>query len=64
MTSTSHHDITIIIITAKELASQQVPVVLQERQVQVAEILDVPYFHFQFLRGIPVDNLHHSGRQQ
>ena len=48
------------LLAAKELTSQQIPVVLKERQVQITEIFYVLNFHFQFLRGIPVDNLHHN----
>jgi len=45
------------VIAAEELASQQIAVILQECQVQIPEIFYVLIFHFQFLRGIPVDNL-------
>ena len=50
------------LFTAEELTSQQIAIVLQESQVQIAEIFYVPNFHFQFLRGIPVDNLHHNDK--
>ena len=43
--------------TSEEFASQQVPVIFQEREVQVPEELNVLVLHLQLHRRIPVDNL-------
>ena len=42
---------------AEQLPSQEVPVVLQEGQVEVAEKLHVLVLHPQLLGGVPVDDL-------
>lgn len=42
---------------AEQLSTQQVPVVLQERQVQVSEELHVFVLHAQLFGRVPVDHL-------
>lgn len=42
---------------AEQLSPQQVAVILQEGQIQVAEKLDVLVFHPQLLGRVPVDYL-------
>ena len=42
---------------AEEFPPQKVPVVLQERQVEVPEELHVLVLHTQLLRRVPVDHL-------
>ena len=42
---------------AEQLSSQEVPVVLQEGQVEVAEKLHVLVLHPQLLGGVPVNDL-------
>lgn len=43
--------------TAKKLSAQQVPIVLQEGQVEVTEELHVLVLHPQLLGRVPVDHL-------
>ena len=42
---------------AKQLPSQEVPIILQEGQVEVAEKLHVLVLHPQLLGGVPVNDL-------
>lgn len=42
---------------AKQLSPQQVAIILQEGQIQVAEKLYVLVFHSQLLRRVPVNHL-------
>jgi hypothetical protein len=44
-------------VAVDELATQQVPVVLQESQIVISEVLCVFVLHFQFFRRIPVNSL-------
>lgn len=46
-------------VAAKEFPAQQVAVVLQEGEVEVTEELDMLVFHFELLRGVPVNGLKH-----
>ena len=50
--------------TAEQLAAQEVPVVLQEGQVQVPEELHVLVLHTQLLRRVPVDDLKGGRRRR
>lgn len=42
---------------AKELPAEKIPIILQERQVKVAEKLNVFVLHPQLLGRVPVDHL-------
>ena len=48
---------------AKEAASEQVTVVLQERQVKAAEELNVLVVHFELFGRVPVYGLGVGGRR-
>lgn len=48
---------------AKELAPQQVAVILQKGQVEVTEKLHMLVLHSQLLRRVPVDHLHKQDRE-
>lgn len=48
---------------AKEFPSQQIPIVLQECQVEVAEKLHVLVFHSELLRWVPVNHLRGKERE-